>query len=312
MTIKRSDFSAINPLILRRSIGAKIKNAAAKADVPPADMRKRFIFSIFFKHLFAEPNDWMVLGGNALVVRTGGGRFTQDVDLSRATPWENSDDLKEELQSLINAGNGVTPFEFIVTKVVPHSEPDIYGYGAETASAKVTVELGNMEFDSFSIDLTSRRHTQPQPEMIKVREPFSHELLENLPEIPVVAIENHIADKVCALYEDYGGRTGRSTRYRDLADLVRIAQNLDFKAEKLVKMLPHEAQRRKMKMPLAMESPHTSWEEEFPNAARKFAQYPAEYTDLAAALNVVGRCLDEILDGRRSEGRWNAGEQKWT
>lgn len=296
---------------LRMSLRTKIKNAANKADVPTADMRKCFIFSIFYKHLFAAPNDWMVLGGNALVVRTGGGRFTEDVDLSRAEAWENTELLKEELQKLIDAGSGLTPFVFTVIKVDAHSETDTYGYGAETAKANVVAELGDNEFESFSIDLTSRRHTQLQPEVIKVREPFTHELLENLPAIPVVAIETHIADKVCALYQDYGGATGRSTRYRDLADLVRIVQNLEFEAEKLVKLLPHEAQRRKMDLPSGMESPHSSWEEIFPDEARDFAQYPAGYTELDAALNFVGRCLNQVLDGSRGEGKWNPYRQRW-
>ena len=70
-------------LSLRKSINARIRSEAKRREVLSGEIRKQYVFSLFFKRLFAHDVDhWMLLGGNALVIRTGGGRFTQDIDLA--------------------------------------------------------------------------------------------------------------------------------------------------------------------------------------------------------------------------------------
>lgn len=121
------------------------------------DVRKQFIFAVFFKRLFKDPDSkWMLLGGNALLIRTGSGRFTQDIDLSQVPVWEDLGDVVQEIEQLVAGDNDGLSFR--ITRAEAHSEPDAYGYGTKTAKLYVTAYLYMQEFDRFSIDITSRRH----------------------------------------------------------------------------------------------------------------------------------------------------------
>lgn len=69
---------------LRQSLGAKLAKEATRRGVAADPVRKQYIFTIFLGRIFQNPEaPWVLLGGNALLIRTGGGRFTQDVDLAR-------------------------------------------------------------------------------------------------------------------------------------------------------------------------------------------------------------------------------------
>lgn len=98
------------------------------------------------------------------------------------------------------------PFAFIVRRVEPHDHLDPYGYGIRTAKAYITVLLGGATFDEFTIDLSQRRHVDGPIDHLEPDPVIEHEFLEDLPRIPVVPVENHTADKVCAMYGPTGSR----------------------------------------------------------------------------------------------------------
>ena len=59
-------------LSLRKSINARIRSEAKRRGVLPEGICKQYVFSLFFKRLFAHDVDhWMLLGGNALLIRIG-------------------------------------------------------------------------------------------------------------------------------------------------------------------------------------------------------------------------------------------------
>lgn len=59
-------------------MNARLRAAASQSDASAAELRKQFVFSLFFRRLFRDDDGgWLVLGGNALIIRTGGGRFTR-------------------------------------------------------------------------------------------------------------------------------------------------------------------------------------------------------------------------------------------
>lgn len=96
-------------------MNARLRAAASQSDASAAELRKQFVFSLFFRRLFRDDDGgWLVLGGNALIIRTGGGgRFTQDIDLSRSRGWDDEEDLKGELDEIVSRDVG-DPFAFIV------------------------------------------------------------------------------------------------------------------------------------------------------------------------------------------------------
>lgn len=295
----------------RQSLNGKIRNEARRRRVTADDVRKQYIFAVFFKRLFKDPDSkWILLGGNALLVRTGGGRFTQDIDLSRSPVWEDLGTVAQEIEQLI-AGDD-DGFSFRITRAEAHSEPDAYGYGAKTAKMHVKAYLYLQEFDRFSIDITSRRHVGSNTDTHRLVPVIDDEALRDLPAIPIVPAENHLADKICALYEVHGQTQTPSTRYRDLADAVRIIADTTLNADLFRATLRHEEKRRRVTLPMELRAPSDSWEEAFPKATQTFAEYPQDLASLEQALTFVGNCVNPILASSIAHGIWDPAKQSWS
>lgn len=188
---------------------------------------------LLFKRMFGEEDtgQWMVLGGNALLLRTSRGRFTDDIDLSHADDWEDTDVLLAELREIgVRDVGDAIQFEF--THADLRNRADQFGYGTQAVRIHARALLANRVFEPFTVDVTLRRHVAGPVDHIQPVPVIDDETLSDLPEIPVVPVENHLADKVCGMYELHrGGKP--STRYRDLADIVRIASDLQISAGRL-------------------------------------------------------------------------------
>ncbi|HET6987524.1 MAG TPA: nucleotidyl transferase AbiEii/AbiGii toxin family protein [Kribbella sp.] len=298
---------------LRQSLGTKLANEAKSRGVAADPIRKQYIFTIFLSRIFQDPDaPWALLGGNALLIRTGGGRFTQDVDLARETPWTSPEDALAELRQLSSRPHHGDPFTFELYSVTTQREADPSGYGTETAKVKARALLGGQEFETFRIDLTTRRHLDAPVDQVPLTPIIDHQTLRDLPSVPTTPIEHHLADKICALYERHGpDGDDPSTRYRDLADIVRIVAAIPFDAARLITVLQREASRRQMTLPNKVHAPSEHWVVGFPRSAAGFAEYPREYWDLNAALTFSSTCLDEILTGERTSGTWDPDRRSW-
>lgn len=298
-----------SPAALRASLNSLLKNEARRRGVTVELVRKQYIFTVFFRRVFArEQTGWMLLGGNALLIRTGGGRFTRDIDLARASGWESPEALLTELRDLV-ADEPTDGFRFEVTGVLGHDRTDAYGYGTATSKVGVRSFLGAVPFEPFSIDISVRRHVEGPVDRIAPMQVIDHPSLIDLPLIPTVPVENHLADKICAMYEPH--ETGVSTRYRDLADIVRIIKDLRFNAGQLDKLLEHESQRRRIQRPGALTSPGSQWSTGYESAARGFAEFPVELQSLDASLAYASGCLTDVLARHRRTGTWDPEAQAW-
>ncbi|WP_020391482.1 nucleotidyl transferase AbiEii/AbiGii toxin family protein [Kribbella catacumbae] len=299
--------------LLRRSLGTKLANEAKSRGVAADPIRKQYIFTIFLSRIFQNHDaPWVLLGGNALLIRTGGGRFTQDIDLARETPWTSPEDAMAELRQLSGQPHHDDPFEFDLYSMTTQREADPYGYGTETAKVKTRALLGGREFETFSVDLTTRRHIDAPVDQVPLKPIIDHETLRDLPSVPTTPIEPHLADKICALYERHGQDGEKaSTRYRDLADIVRIVAAIPFDAARLTAVLQREAGRRQMTLPNKLRAPSQDWVVGFPRSAAGFAEYSRDYWDLNAALTFCSTCLEEILTGQRTSGTWDPEHRSW-
>jgi hypothetical protein len=299
--------------LLGRSLGAKLANEAKSRGIAVDPVRKQYIFTIFLSRIFQNHDaPWVLLGGNALLIRTGGGRFTQDIDLARETPWASPKDAMAELRRLSSRPHHDDPFEFDLYSMTTQREADAYGYGVETAKVKTRALLGGREFETFSIDLTTRRHIDAPVDQVPLKPIIDHETLRDLPSVPTTPIEPHLADKICALYERYGQDGEKaSSRYRDLADIVRIVAAIPFDAARLTTVLQREAGRRQMTLPKKLRAPSEDWVVDFPRSAAGFAEYSRDYWDLNAALKFSNTCLEEVLNGERTSGTWDPDDNCW-
>lgn len=307
--------TAVQLASLARSISAKLNSEARRRGVTADVIRKQYVFTLFLSRLFGTDEDpqWVLLGGNALLIRTGGGRFTKDIDLARESVWATTDDALLELQSLADAGARRDPFTFVIASVEAHSDGHTLGYGAKTANAKVQARLGSQIFETFAIDLTERRHLDVPVDRVPLKAVIDHETLVDLPSVPTIPLENHLADKVCAMYELHGrDHTSPSTRYRDLADIVRILDAGPLDAARFIVVLKRESGRRRLTLPNLMGPPSGQWRDAFPLQARTFAEYPSRLYELDASLDETRPCLDPILSGERTSGTWNPATRSWS
>lgn len=296
----------------RASLNARLRNEAQTRGVPVQYVRKQYVFTKFLNRVFAHgAQGWALLGGNALLIRTGGGRFTQDIDLARQGQLPSPESLRRELETYCQSQVNHDFWFFDVVNVESHDNTDQYGYGTHAIKAKAVSRLGTQMFEEFTIDITQRRHIDGAADLVPLRAIISDDTDDKLVSVPTVPVESHLADKICAMYERHGSEQKPSTGMRDLADIVRIVQALKFDAGRLRTVLHRESGRRKLNLPVEIVAPGPKWATDFPREARNFAEYPIELYSLEASLEVAGHCLNEVLAGDRSRGGWDPQTRCW-
>lgn len=120
---------------------------------------------------------------------------------------------------------------------------------------------------------------------------------------------DHIADKVAAMFQRYGGQEQPSTRFRDLVDLVAIIGGATVDAAAQTAALRSEEQRRRITLPQRFDVPeHTTWEKGYAVEARKSLLPYAQTLD--EALEVVRPFIDLLLDGS-AVGTWDPKQKRW-
>lgn len=275
-------------------------------------IRYQLLFECFLQRIFAHPDSgWVLKGGTALLMRNGYGRFTQDIDLARAQEWNDVDEIHQEFEKIAQR-KASDPFVFEVTSTRLQSTSTPDGYSTPTIQVKLSARLGANVFHAIKIDVSIQRHTQLPLETVLV-EPLFDQISKTVNYdpfyIPVIAIESHLADKICAMYERH--RSGASNRYRDLADIIQIIRTHEFSAEKLAKILDHETKRRHIEWPELLNAPGPNWEKEYARNAPEYDGLPVNLHSLQASLDDAGTCLNEVLERSRISGTWNHQVLRW-
>lgn len=270
------------------------------------------VFECFLSRIFAEPStDWVLKGGTALLMRNGSGRFTKDFDLAHGATWGGAEEIAIELQSLLKRG-GKDPFRFQVIGANSRGWGVETGYGNPSIAVTVGAYLGTGLFHSFRIDVTPGRHTQLPPETVEI-DPLLNRVTKEKGYKPfrilVTPIEAHLADKICAMRESHHGI--ESTRFHDLADIIEIIRTQDFLAEKLLRILTHEVKRRGIDWPQQISSPGKSWENGFSRKASSYGILPENLHNLEEALAFAGNCLNQVLQRKLVDGKWNHSTGCW-
>lgn len=297
----------------QRSMSTRIANLAREQDRGKDSIQFQLVFECFLSRIFSKPSsEWILKGGTALLMRNGSGRFTRDIDLAHGHKWEDTSQIAQQLESLMQR-KGADPFTFKITNVHSRQAGTFDGYSDPTATVTVKAFLGARSFHSFRIDVTLGRHTQTPPELVRVTpllnlvtkeggyEPFS---------ILVTPVEAHLADKICAMRESH--LNGVSTRFHDLADIIQIIRTQDFTAEKLLSILSHEVKRRRIDWPEKITSPGSNWEKDYAQKSPTYAELPKELHSLQGSLNYAGSCLNEVLQRKRIHGTWSHRTSRWS
>lgn len=297
----------------QQAINLRLQTEARRRKVSIEIIRTQTVFECFLRRVFSVDNPgWMLKGGASLLMRNGTGRFTRDLDLSRAEEWSNSQTVAEEFREIAQRQSD-DPFTFRVEKVDTIHPTDPTGYSGPSVRIHISANIGLRQFHKFTIDVTVRRLTQFPAARVPVV-PIINLITGNENSecfyVYATAIEGHLADKICAMYESYP--SGPSTRYRDLTDIITILQTQSFSAEKLTNALYHESHRRHLSLPHELKSPGLEWEKGFSDHAKKDGSLTKNLQNLSNALSYAGNCINPILaDIPLANGYWDYRQHQW-
>ncbi len=298
------------PQALSSAITARLRTLGAHTGQPLQDLRRQFAYDRFLSRVFtAQPERWVLKGGTAMIARLGAyARHSDDIDLlSQTAVISESDALAEAEQALHDAAATDLGDQFRFTLDPGRPVAD----GGIALRVTVTAFLGVTEFARFHVDLVVGLHMTGSPDTLGALVPI------NLPglisaEYRVYPVADHIADKVCALFEVHARRNGDpvpSTRFRDLVDLVVFAHTTRLTVADLRHALQSERTRRNLILPTAFPLPAApGWRQGYQTSARD-ARNIVE-TNLERGLETVRRFINPVLDGTAT-GVWDPELLEW-
>jgi predicted nucleotidyltransferase component of viral defense system len=271
--------------------------AAATTTYGINELRRQFAYDRLLTRVFDhEPDRWVLKGGGGLLARLPGqARHSMDLDLFYRG------ERTAALDSLATIA-AIDIGDFFTFDVVASPTPTA-GHSQQLA---IRAYLGNTEFQRFKIDLVIASNMTQEPETVEPLVPLAIPGLHSQP-YRVYSVVDHIADKHAAMLDMYNDRP--SSRYRDLVDLVILANSQRPTAAKLHVAMFSEYTHRNLTPPTTVTLPSEAWIAGY--AAQAAAVPGLEQRSADEALVVVRAFLDPILWGRIA-GVWNPIAHGWT
>ncbi len=302
-----------DPMALEQSITDRIARLALARSVTPSDrgmwiqrMRRELAYRRLLARLFdAQPEEWVLKGGVSLQFRLDPNRPSNDIDIAYL---DHGADHAVALRRLRLAANGTLDDGFTFEIGEPITSID----ELRAITVLVTARIGVREFASFHVDMAPPRSDIPY-ELIQPDGPdLGIEVLDRMPMLRLIALEQQVADKVCAMFELHGESQRPSARSRDLGDLALLAAQCEFDGATLTTAIRAEEARRRSEL-LAHGLPQRielagEQQREWPRTWRRQARDPQ--FDFDESLAITARFIDPVLAGMADGRRWTF-EQGW-
>jgi predicted nucleotidyltransferase component of viral defense system len=284
----------------RTALEQRLKNEAQASGIALIRLRKRVAFERFLARLAtSESSGWVLKGAFALELRLGlRARTTKDIDLGRA-------DDEEAATEHLNAATDIDLGDFFVFEVRRTPALDA-ATGFHAVRYTVRADLDGRRFEQFPVDVAFSEATPIQAEPLFGANSLEFADVAAL-QLPVVSLEQHVAEKLHAYTGIFGQDQRESTRVKDLVDLVLIGEMAELDAKRLSRALATTfEQRAHQPLPNAIPSPPSSWARPYVVLAREVGIAVEIETGYVAA----ARLLDPVL---RSEaaGRWDCAARRW-
>jgi hypothetical protein len=171
----------------------------------------------------------------------------------------------------------------------------------------VTAELAGRRFEQFPVDVALSEHPTAPSERLPIPSLLDFADIQPI-EMPVIALEQHIAEKVHAYTATYGPQQQPSTRIKDLIDLLLIADLATPNADRLRDSLDATFRNRaRQPLPSALPAHPPAWTTPYARAAEAVGLS----TDLDTGYADVATFLDPVLAGTAT-GCWNPTQKRWT
>lgn len=287
-------------MAFRRALTDRLRAMAAPhGPWPLSDLQRQFAYDRLLARLYLLDDGWILKGATALLARHIAVRHTVDVDVYRTTDHHQAEN---DLRVAVNLDAGDW-FSFESGRTA-HIADAVAGI-----RVPVGARLGASEWARFHVDIVAEGvRMTGVPDNVP---PLTGVEISGLQQNGYRAypIEDHVADKTCAILERHGQDKYPSTRYKDLIDLVILTANSQTTAIGQRTALVSEADRRGITLPNHFEVPDLAlWEPGYAAEARR-AVIPTVRT-LQGALSRVRPYLDPLLD-ETATGTWRAELGKW-
>lgn len=293
------------PVAFRAALTDHLKTMATRSAFTLPELQRQFAYDRLLARVFLaeDAERWVLKGAVSLLARLQTARHSKDVDLA----WQEEASLAEAEHVLRMAAMSDLGDFFVFS----------LGPAGELAAAKgirlpIAADLGGRRFVAFSVDivagLTMTGDADLVPPLVSVNIPGLAR-----PWYRVYPIVDHIADKVSACLETRTRASGQlvvSTRYKDLVDLVLIAQTQTLEARPLRIAILSQAARRGLPAPGEFSVPDANWASGYAAKSREVSGLDG-YRDLASAVRLIKRMLDPVLTGE-AVGQWDPGLLRWT
>jgi hypothetical protein len=249
--------------------------------------------------VIAPKDSWALKGGQALLARLGeGARVTKDADAT----WRES----------------AAAFSTMLERAVDLDLDDYFAFepgeprslAAETEEGglryPIMVTLDGREFERLQLDVNFVPDDPRPLEYVRLRDVLGFAGIEP-PEVPIVPVAQHLAEKLHAYARHYGQS---SSRPRDLFDMLVIALHLPLPPAGALVSACHETfDLRRTPWPPSLHAPPPDWQ-------RTWAAYTVDYdipwSDLTAAGDALEGLVRPLLDGTLDDSStWDAEDWRW-
>jgi predicted nucleotidyltransferase component of viral defense system len=278
----------------RTALEARIKQGQTDS-AGVSRLRKRIVFERLLARLVVEaPGAWVLKGGFALELRLGSvARSTNDADFD----WRLGEE--DAIEMLLDAAALDLGDRFTFALERADEETDLPGGGQRW---RVTATLAGRIFERAVIDVAFAAAPIHAPDDIATSNLLEFAGIDGI-EVPALGIEQHLAEKLHAYTREYaGGR--RSTRVKDLVDVVVIANTSAIDAAKLAEAITVIFGRRaEHAVPAALPQPPTEWATPWRRLARDL---PAA-DDIDGGYGTAVALFDPILDRAVIDAAWQPG-----
>ncbi|UNX54629.1 nucleotidyl transferase AbiEii/AbiGii toxin family protein [Georgenia sp. TF02-10] len=247
---------------------------------------------------------WVLKGRTAVLARVNDARHSKDVDLLSSL---GDIDAALEVLRAAAAVDLADHFRFVIRTVRPSGgaakQPDVAGYRVQ-----VDAYCGTRRCEAFGVDLVTGSLMTTEPEVVRSSLPLEVPGLPP-PTVRVYPVVDHIADKLAATQTVYTDGT-RSSRPRDLVDLVVLARTQPVDGEKLHNAIVAERLHRRLPATETFTVP-PAWATTYPPLAARTPHCDG-LNDLGAAVRLVAASLEPAMSGAAAGQRWAPAEMRWS
>ena len=262
-----------NARSFRVALEQRLKQRASNTGMALDRLRKEVAFQRLLARLekVGQPDSWALKGGLALIARLDGNtRATRDVD---ATWRQSSRELEDWLEAAVEQDlHDHFEFEIGTPKAMTAEGPE------GGCRYPVVARLDGREFERLQLDVNLFPNDPRPVETVLLRNLLSFAGLE-APSVPVVRIEQHLAEKLHAYTRNYEDRT--NSRAKDMFDMLIIADRIELpSAQMVVSACQQTFTLRSTEWPPVLESPPALWAGAWSGFVRDYA---LSWTDLERA-----------------------------